>query len=195
MFTGMIEKLGELKNRARHRFTFSFPGDMKALKIGGSISVNGSCLTVVEIRRDKGAFEVDLSAETLHRTTLSKIQPGDKVNMELPLEASSLSNRLEGHFVQGHVDDISRVLGISRKGNDYIFRFALPAQYRDLVVEKGSIAIEGIGLTPYEVSRSSFLTSVVPHTYSQTTLQYKRPGAEVNLEFDVLAKYVQANGP
>jgi len=192
MFTGIIKATTELVKREGDRYFFALPRKTgEELEIGGSIAVNGACLTITEFSADRTNFGVDVSEETRSRTTLGKLRSGDPVNLEYPLEATGLAGRLDGHIVQGHVDATGRIRNIARKGKDYLFRLSFPAEFSPYLVEKGAVAIDGISLTPYQVKGSSFAVTVIPHTYSSTTLKQKRAGSEVNLEFDVLAKYVE----
>lgn len=191
MFTGVIDYLGELVRQQGGEFTFRLPdSSVDRLEIGGSVAVNGSCSTVVEVGEAGAEFSVNLSPETLDRTTLRKVGVGGRVNIEFPLTATAVGSSLDGHFVQGHVDTVGQVSGVSRQSDSLIYRFSVPSEFQGYLVEKGAIAIDGISLTPYRVKGGSFVVSVIPHTYSKTTLQFRHPGSEVNVEFDLLAKYV-----
>ena len=190
MFTGVIDEIGTFLKAKGNRYVFSSPGGFeRELEIGGSISVNGVCLTLVKFENGGEEFSVDVSGETRRKSNLGKIQPGDRVNLELPLEASGLAARLDGHLVQGHVDTMGKIRGIRRKEGDRIVRIATSREFEKYLVNKGSIAVDGISLTPYEVSGGSFAVTVIPHTFENTTLQFRRSGARVNVEFDIIAKY------
>jgi len=190
MFTGVIDEIGTFLKSKGNRYVFSSSGGFKReLEIGGSISVNGVCLTLVEFENRGEEFSVDVSGETRRKSNLGNIQPGDRVNLELPLEASGLAARLDGHLVQGHVDTMGKIRGIRRKEGDRIVRIATSREFEKYLVNKGSIAVDGISLTPYEVSGGSFAVTVIPHTFENTTLQFRRSGARVNVEFDIIAKY------
>lgn len=190
MFTGVIDQIGTFLKSKGNRYVFSSPGGFKReLEIGGSVSVNGACLTLVNFEKEGEEFSVDVSEETRRKSNLGKIQPGDKVNLELPLEASGLASRLDGHLVQGHVDTMGKIGGIRRKNGDHLLRIATSSKFKKYLVNKGSIAVDGISLTPYQVSGGSFAVTVIPHTFENTTLQFRRSGARVNVEFDIIAKY------
>ena len=189
MFTGLVEEVGEVL--WLRKLSYSAKLKVKCAKVldevkkGDSVAVNGVCLTAVEIGDNSLVF--DVSAETLRRTTVGNFKPGDPVNLERALR---LSDRLGGHILQGHVDTTTKLMGVKREGNGFLFTFRLPPEYRYLVVEKGSIGIDGISLTVANLSSDSFTIAVIPHTYENTNLKYKRPGDVVNLEFDVIGKYV-----
>ncbi len=191
MFTGIIDNLGEFIRSRGSTYLFSLPEEyLGGLEVGGSVAVNGACLTVVEIDEELLRFSADVSEETRQRTNIGLLKPGDKVNLELPLRVGEVTDRLDGHLVQGHVDTMGKVARVRRMRNNYEFRLVTSRKYGKFLVEKGAIAVDGISLTPYEIRGGSFLISVIPHTYDNTTLQYSRGGTKVNLEFDVLGKYV-----
>lgn len=194
MFTGVVEELGTFIKSVNDRFVFSArSGYCEEFDIGGSISVNGTCLTLVDFNDKKTQFSADVSEETRKKTNIGKLQPGEKVNLESPLEASGLAGKLDGHIVQGHVDTLGRIGRITRKKGDHILRISTSRSFNKYLVDKGSVAVDGISLTSYKVAGGSFTVTIVPHTYNNTTLQFKRSGSEVNVEFDVLAKYVNKN--
>jgi riboflavin synthase len=188
LFTGLIEQVGEvlLLHAIPHGLALSVSSEFKDIAIGESISVDGACLTVSSFRR--GEFVADISSETVKRTTLSDLRKGHKVNLERALLASS---RVGGHFVQGHVDCVSKVLEIRRKSDFAEFRIALPKGFSAFVVEKGSIAVSGISLTIAKASVRDFEIAVIPETLRKTTLGELKPESKVNLEFDIIAKYIQ----
>ncbi|WP_457622451.1 riboflavin synthase [Persephonella sp.] len=189
MFTGLIEEVGKITG-IRHR-SGGLSIDVKAEKIledteiGDSIAINGVCLTVTEIR--DGGFSFDLSQETLNRTSFSKIKIGDYLNLERALK---VSDRLGGHIVQGHVDTTGTIEGIQRSGDHTVLTIQFPLDFQDLVVEKGSIAVDGISLTINQVYNSRLKINIIPHTMESTNLRYRQIGDPVNLEFDILGKYV-----
>ena len=190
MFTGLVEDTGSFLSRSGDRFTFSAPEKIiGALEKGSSVSVNGACLTVVELAESGGRFSVDVSRETRQETTLGSFRSGDCVNLELPLEISGLSGRLDGHLVQGHVDTTGRIGRIKRQGKNREVRVATDRSYGKYLADKGSVTVDGISLTPYHVTGGTFTVTVIPHTYENTNLKEKRSGSRVNIEFDVLAKY------
>jgi riboflavin synthase len=190
MFSGIIESLGtvEALHRrgedgrlvVRHGF-----GDV-ALAVGESICTSGTCLTAVEF--PPGAYVADLSAETLRRTTLGSLQQGDIVNLERSLR---LGDRLSGHFVFGHVDGVGRVELLETSGGGYTLRVATDASLAPYLVDKGSIAVDGISLTMCDVRGASFAVAVIPHTFEVTTLSRRQVGDPVNVEIDMLARYAR----
>lgn len=190
MFTGIIEELGTVleakrlqsKNYLRIQASLVLEGT----KLGDSIAVNGVCLTVVSL--DKWSFTVDVMPETYRKTTLESLSPGDKVNLE---RAMSAQGRFGGHFVSGHVDSTGEILTIAREENAVLLEIGAPPSTMRYIVEKGSIAVEGISLTVAKVGEKSFWVSLIPHTYAHTNLQYKRKGSLVNLETDMIAKYIE----
>ncbi|MBS3812853.1 riboflavin synthase [Candidatus Bipolaricaulota bacterium] len=191
MFTGIVDHLGKFVRSNGSRYYFSLPEDyLHELEVGGSVAVNGVCLTAVEIDEGRMTFSADVSEETRRRTDVGMLRPGDRVNLELPLTTGGLSDRLGGHIVQGHVDTMGEIARVRRRRKNYEFRLVTSSKYSKFLVEKGAIAVDGISLTPYEIRGGSFLISVIPHTYDNTTLQFSRGGSRVNLEFDILGKYV-----
>ncbi|WP_367126220.1 riboflavin synthase [Streptomyces phytohabitans] len=190
MFTGIVEELGEVvavENRGdSSRFRLRGPLVTEGARHGDSIAVNGVCLTVVTV--DDGAFTADVMAETLHRSCLGALRTGDRVNLERPM---ALGGRLGGHLVQGHVDGTGTLT--ERVPGDHweLVRVALPDGLARYVVEKGSITVDGVSLTVVEAGDDSFTVSLIPTTLDLTTLGVKRVGDPVNLEVDVLAKYVE----
>ena len=184
MFTGLIEELGLLESRVGARFRFSASVVASAVgvdgaDVGDSIAVNGCCLTVVEL--GSGWWAADVVDETLTRTNLGDLRPGEAVNLERPVR---LSDRLGGHIVQGHVDGVGEVVSAAPR---------LTVRTPDVryLVEKGSVAVDGVSLTVVDVLDDRFSVAVIPHTAAVTTLGHRRPGDRVNLEFDILAKYVE----
>jgi len=187
MFTGIIMALGEVQERGAHHLVIRAPQVAEELEPGGSVAVSGVCLTAASVDRAGGQFKVELSPETLRRTTLDTLKAGDRVNLELPLRPG---DRLGGHLVLGHVDTIGEVLAVEPEGEFRLFRFRVDPRFDPLLVEKGSVAIDGISLTPFHVTKGRFEVAVVPKTWQSTTLKERRPGDRVNVEFDPLAKYV-----
>lgn len=186
MFTGLVEALGEVRARHGSRLRMSGPRPFLAdAVVGDSIAVDGCCLTIVDLGDDggQGWWEADLSSETLARTTLADRVAGDKVNLERPVR---LADRLGGHLVQGHVDGVGEVLEAAPA-----LRVGLPEGLGRYVVEKGSITVDGVSLTVVAVDAASFAVAVIPHTAAVTTLGTKVPGNRVNLEVDLVAKYVE----
>jgi len=188
MFTGIVEETGEVlavEDGAGGR-RLRLGTEFDELGQGQSVSVSGACLTV-EAYGD-GWFEVFLAEETLERTYLGRLEAGDAVNFERALPADG---RFDGHFVQGHVDATAELRGIERVGDDWEFRFSLPAGLSGYVVEKGSVAVDGISLTVAARGEGEFAVAIVPETYAVTTLSEKDVGDPVHLEVDVVAKYVE----
>jgi|SRR5687767_61597 len=182
MFTGIVEELGRVRHRDGGRFTFESPLVTQDAKVGDSIAVNGCCLTVVAVHED-GTWEADAVAETLGRTTLADLAPGDPVNLERPVRPI---DRLGGHVVQGHVDGVGE---ITAPAPDLGVR--IPGDLTRYLVPKGSVTVDGCSLTVVDVLPDGFTVAVVPHTAAVTTLGTRRPGDRVNIEVDVLAKYVE----
>jgi riboflavin synthase len=156
------------------------------LKLGDSININGACQTVIEIK--DGTFTVEATEETQRRTTLGQLKSGDGVNLERALRAS---DRLGGHLVTGHVDFVGRIKSVIQRDQSQIFEFEFPKDYKSQFVEKGSVAVDGISLTVVQVSGDSFTVSVIPFTIKETTLGTKGMGDPVNIETDMIGKYVQ----
>jgi riboflavin synthase len=179
VFTGLIEELGSLAARDGSRFTFAAEVVTADAKVGDSIAVNGCCLTVVDLGR--GRWSADVVDETLRRTNLGGLAIGDPVNLERPLRPG---DRLGGHFVQGHVDAPGEVL----LGPPWLTVLVPDTRY---VAEKGSVAVDGVSLTVASVVPDGFSVAVIPHTAEVTTLGRLQPGDPVNVEFDILAKYVE----
>ncbi len=187
VFTGIVTATGEVRERSPTRLLILCPSLASELALGGSVAISGVCLTVISVDRAGGQFEVELSPETLKRTTLGSLRPGDRVNLELPLRPS---DRLGGHIVQGHVDTVGEVIAVEPEGEGLRLTFQVDPCYDGLLVERGSIAIDGVSLTPFHILRGRFEVAVIPHTLRVTTLQSLRPGDKVNVEFDLLAKYI-----
>jgi riboflavin synthase len=182
MFTGLIAQTGQVrKNGARLAVETELA---KELAPGDSIAVNGVCLTAVAI--DDNSFEADVMEETLVRTSLGRLQQGDRVNLELALR---IGDRLGGHFVQGHVDATGRILEIEQREHSRVLLIGAPPEIVRYIVEKGSIAVDGVSLTVTEVDAKGFSVSLIPETLERTTLGSVSEGDPVNLEVDMLAKY------
>ncbi|HEY2911126.1 MAG TPA: riboflavin synthase [Gemmataceae bacterium] len=191
MFTGLVQAVGTVRvaeddGHGGRRFGVAEPMLAPLLVVGESIAINGACMTVV----DRGAewFVFEAGPESLARTTLGKTSPGDRVNLERALRAG---DPIGGHFVSGHVDCTGAVLERLPSGDWETVWFGFPRPYGELLVEKGSIAIDGVSLTVVEAKADRLSVMLIPHTRQQTTLGWKSPGSEVNLEFDLLAKHVR----
>ncbi|HKY32307.1 MAG TPA: riboflavin synthase [Candidatus Polarisedimenticolia bacterium] len=191
MFTGIVTEVGTIRSvassRAARRLVIRAPRTSRALPVGGSVSVAGVCLTAVRVAR--GSFEVDVVPETARRSTLGAAEAGRPVNLERPLGAGG---ELSGHFVQGHVDATGKVVRVARRGGEVLLLVKAPAALARLVVPKGSIAVDGVSLTVVSAGREGFTVALIPHTLRETTLGRLAPGDQVNLEADILGKYVQA---
>jgi riboflavin synthase len=192
MFTGIIEGLGTLKaiqmsggGRGR-RLTIEADFELDRTKIGDSIAVNGACLTAVTISGKR--FEVDVAPETLKMTTFGEAKVGDRVNLERALR---LSDRLDGHLVSGHIDGTGTIKQKRNVGNAIIVTIEVPERLSDYMIPKGSVAVDGISLTINQCRRDSFDLSIIPHTAHLTTIGFKEAGVRVNIETDMIGKYVR----
>jgi riboflavin synthase len=191
MFTGLVQTLGTVQSAdddgsGGRRFRVSGPGFGAELGVGESVAVNGACMTVVA--RGAEGFTFQAGPESLARTELAALAPGDRVNLERALRAGDL---LGGHFVTGHVDAPGRILARVVTGEWETVWFGIPPESAELLVEKGSVAVDGVSLTVVDVAADRFSVMLIPHTREQTTLGVKDVGAAVNLEFDLLAKHVR----
>jgi len=193
MFTGLIQQIGTIasldKSRGTTRLRVSAPGLASQLKQGDSVAVSGVCLTA--LCPASNSFEADLAQETIARTSFAQLSPGRVVNLELPTPAGT---PLGGHIVQGHVDDMGKLISLERSSSESEDRWLdieIPDALTRYVVEKGSIAVEGISLTVANISGTRLRIAIIPHTYSATNLHTLSPGDSLNLEVDVLARYAE----
>lgn len=190
MFTGLIEELGAVKGiRSQSggmRLSIAGKTVLDGMKAGDSIAVNGACLTVVEMSHS--VFGADVSKETLTKTILGRLRVGDRVNLE---RAMRPTDRLGGHLVAGHVDAVGVIRTIERTGEASLFTFEAPPEVSRYLIYKGSIAVDGISLTVNEVQGERFTVTIIPHTARQTTLGFKKAGDPINLEADMIGKYVE----
>jgi riboflavin synthase len=186
MFTGIVAEVGKVITLSPDKLIVAADRVLKGVELGGSIAVNGACLTVTSFSAN--SFSVDLSPETIRRTNLADLKSGDPVNLERPL---GLGGELGGHLVQGHVDGTGRVSLVSPEGGSTIFRFIATPEIMHYVVEKGFIAVDGISLTITAKTTSYFQVSVVDYTKHHTVLEYRKVGDSVNLEIDIMAKYAE----
>jgi len=190
MFTGLIEKIGSVAavdtTKTGKQMKIIAPGFAKKIRDGDSLAVNGCCLTVTSIRGHQLAF--NLLNETMARTNLKELQRKDAVNLE---RAVAAGERFGGHLVQGHIDCVARVISYEKTGADFRLEIELPKAFSRYVVCKGSIAVNGISLTVAEVHPNSFIVWIIPHTKMHTNLDRAEPGDPMNIEFDILAKYVE----
>ncbi|HVZ62568.1 MAG TPA: riboflavin synthase [Candidatus Nitrosotalea sp.] len=192
MFTGIIEGLGNIisfdkktNNRSAAKMKINIGKIGKGLKIGDSVAINGVCLTAVGI--SKGITEFEMVGETIKKTNLGSLERGDKVNIERSLK---IGERLEGHFVLGHVDGIGIISKIEKQSNQIQIWIKLPKELSKHVIKKGSITVDGISLTVVDVLKDQFSVSIIPHTMQITNLNYKKVGDKVNIETDILGKYI-----
>jgi riboflavin synthase len=190
MFTGIIEGLGTINairpSGAGSRMTLASDFALDRTRIGDSIAVNGACLTAVSISSRR--FEVDLSPESLSTTTFNTAKPGDRVNLERALR---LSDRLDGHLVSGHVDAVGTIASREVRSNAILITIAAPALITRYLIRKGSVAVDGVSLTVNACDAQSFQVSIIPHTAKLTTVGFKAVGDRVNLETDLIGKYVE----
>ena len=191
MFTGIIEEVGKVKSvvqKGKARvFAISSEKLLNDIKIGDSVAVNGVCLTVFEKLNEY--FKVEAVEETIKKTNLGNLKTGDRVNLELSLK---LGDRLGGHIVLGHVDTTGVIENILKLKNSWIFEIKFPIEFRKYIIPKGSIAVDGISLTIAEVDDGKFKVSIIPFTWENTNLKFKRSGDRVNLEFDFFGKYIES---
>jgi len=186
MFTGIVEEIGTVRSADAGRLTVAARKVLEDIKLGDSVAVNGVCLTVVEMTSE--SFSVDVMPETLRRANLGSLKAGDRVNLERPL---AVGGRFGGHFVQGHIDGTSRVVSVTPERDAILLRFEAPPEIMRYIVEKGFIAVDGVSLTVVECSSTAFGVSLVAYTQRNSTLGGKKPGDMVNLEVDIIAKYVE----
>ncbi|MDD5475497.1 MAG: riboflavin synthase [Syntrophales bacterium] len=190
MFTGIVESLGSVQamtsRGADATMRIETIMDLNDINPGDSISVSGVCLTVTQFR--PGVFTVDVSAETLSKTTLGSIKPGDRVNLEKALRMSSF---LGGHLVLGHVDCVGVIRERIPRSGSIIFTFEIDGRFERYIVEKGSVTVDGISLTVNGCEKNRFHVNIIPHTAEKTTLGFKKAGDRVNIETDILGKYVE----
>ncbi|RBL88453.1 riboflavin synthase [Chitinophaga flava] len=188
MFTGIIEILGEVISTRKEGSNLvitlqsSIAGE---LKVDQSVSHNGVCLTVTNVQGN--TYETVAVAETLQKTNLSLLVPGHKVNLE---RAMVFNGRIDGHLVQGHVDGTGTCISREEQNGSWLYRFTYPSEFAGLIVEKGSICMNGISLTCFDITDKEFSVAIIPYTFSFTNVQFMRPGHLINLEFDILGKYV-----
>lgn len=194
MFTGIIRQMGEIVSitpQGTNRIFEIIADFSEAIRIDQSIAHNGVCLTVTDLRKmedRKVRYWVTAVKETLDKTDLGVWEVGNWVNLELCMKPNE---RLDGHFVQGHVDTVGKVIAISEVGGSWIFRFSFPDEFAALLVDKGSVTISGVSLTVIEAGRSDFSVTIIPYTYEHTFFHQLKVGSSVNLEFDILGKYIQ----
>lgn len=190
MFSGIIETIGTITTidhtTAGARLTLTTRLPLAEVSLGESICINGTCLTVTAI--SDTALSFDVSAESLRRTNLGDLQQGDAVNLERSLR---LNDRLSGHVVSGHVDGVGQVKAIQPEGDSFLYTFEIPPELGRYLVEKGSVAVDGISLTVFHCQPTAFTCAIIPHTHQVTTLHRKKPGDRVNIENDMQGKYIE----
>lgn len=190
MFSGIIETTGKIttieqtSEGAKLILTANIP--TAEVSLGESICINGACMTVTTIGATELSF--DVSVESLRKTNLGDLQPGSLVNLERSLR---MNDRLSGHVVSGHVDGVGHVQSIQPEGDSFLYTFAIPTELSRYLVEKGSVAVDGISLTVFHCKPTSFTCAIIPHTHEVTTLHAKRPGDKVNIECDMQGKYIE----
>jgi riboflavin synthase len=190
MFSGIIETTGtittieQIDEGARLFFTSQLP--LAEISVGESICVNGTCLTVTVVGETTLSF--DVSAESLRRTNLGDLKPGDLVNLERSLR---VSDRLSGHVVSGHVDGVGAVKSIQPEGDSFLYTFTIPSELGRYLIEKGSVAVDGISLTVFHCKPTEFTCAIIPHTHQVTTLRVRKLGDKVNIETDMQGKYIE----
>lgn len=186
MFTGIVEELGTVQSIGAGTLAVSARKVLEGLQIGDSIAVNGVCLTVTTFHQ--GGFTADVMPETVRRTSFVDLRSGSRVNLE---RALTLASRLGGHIVSGHIDGVGRIVSFTDEKNAVIVRIEAPSQILHYIIPKGSVTLDGISLTVVEVTDSWFSVSLIPHTRSVTSLGYKKAGDRINIENDVVGKYVE----
>jgi riboflavin synthase len=186
MFTGIIQTTGKVKEVGKDRLTLESEALAGKLAIGCSVAVNGACLTAISIEGD--AFSVDVMPETFQKTNLGLLNKGDLVNLELAMPADG---RFEGHMVLGHVEGVGEIKSIKNEGNSKILTIQMPQALSQFIIPKGSVAVEGISLTVIESSGGKFTVGIIPHTWEHTHLHAMNVGDKVNLETDIIAKYLK----
>jgi len=185
MFTGIIEAVEKLKAVSKNRLETAVPPDWTPAA-GESVAVNGACLTVVAFAKGLAAF--DMTPETLERTALRTLKRNARVNLERAMKAEG---RFSGHFVTGHVDGTASLLNVKKAAGSFVLTFKAPAPVQ--LVEKGSVALNGVSLTVFEINADTFKAAIIPHTWENTGLKYLKPGDLLNIEYDILGKYALKN--
>lgn len=186
MFTGIVEEVGEIVLADPTKLCIRCSKVLDGTVVGDSISVNGVCLTVVEVR--ESTFRVDVMPETMRISSLGRLKINDRVNLE---RAMSMNDRFGGHIVTGHIDGVGRIVNIVPSGNAVVISVLMQSDTIRYIITKGSVTLDGISLTVVSVGQDTFSVSVIPHTMSETCLRYKKIGDILNIEFDVVGKYVE----
>ncbi len=186
MFTGIVEEIGRITAISADKLIITASKVLQGMELGGSINVNGACLTVTAF--NDNSLSVDIMPETLARTNIGLLHVGDPVNLERPL---TLSKFLGGHLVQGHIDDTGKIISVIRKDATNLIEVEAPSEIMRYIVEKGFVAVDGISLTVVNVANDSFTVSIVDYTLKNTVLNHRTSGDAVNLEVDIIAKYIE----
>jgi len=186
VFSGIIEEIGSVKSNIESKLTIGTDKLLPGMKLGDSISVDGVCLTIIEI--DENSFSAIISEETGEKTNLLTVRPGHSVNLERPL---AFNERIGGHLVQGHIDETGTIASITIEPNSLLFSFSVSQSIRKYIIPKGSIAVDGISLTIVESRPTDFTVAVIPYTRDNTTLGTKNIGDTVNIEVDMMGKYIE----
>ena len=186
MFAGIVEEVGRVVEAKQDRLVIQAAAVREGIRVGDSVNINGACLTAVDVEDNR--FTVDVTPETLRRTNLGLLKPGDAVDLE---RALSVADRIGGHIVQGHVEATGKVISVKPDGDSLVMRFQAPPQVMRYVVNKGFIAVDGISLTVVDCDSSSFSVSVIPYTRDHTVLGGRQAGDQINLETDIVARYVE----
>ena len=186
MFSGIIEEIGSVKNNIDSKLTIGTDKILHGMKLGDSISVDGVCLTIIAI--DENSFSAIISEETGEKTNLLTVSPGHSVNLERPL---AFNERIGGHLVQGHIDETGTIASITIEPNSLLFSFSVSQRIQKYIIPKGSIAVDGISLTIVESRPTDFTVAVIPYTRDNTTLGTKNIGDTVNIEVDMMGKYIE----
>ena len=189
MFTGIIESTGKIEkiDREGKNIKLTLSSNLSSeLRVDESLSHNGVCLTVTDC--DKNSYSVTIIDESLKKTNFSSVKVGSQINLERSLK---IDGRLDGHIVQGHVDDIAKCIKKIDQENSWLFTFEFSEKFSDLIIEKGSICINGVSLTCFDTSKNNFTVAIIPHTYDNTNFKLLDEGDYVNLEFDILGKYIK----
>ena len=189
MFTGIIESTGKIEkiDREGKNIKLTLSSNLSSeLRVDESLSHNGVCLTVTDC--DKNSYSVTIIDESLKKTNFSSVKVGSQINLERSLK---IDGRLDGHIVQGHVDDIAKCIKKIDQENSWLFTFEFSEKFSDLIIEKGSICINGVSLTCFDTSKTNFTVAIIPHTYDNTNFKLLDEGDYVNLEFDILGKYIK----
>jgi len=192
MFTGIVQQIGQIikatKKGSLLQLTIKIPTLDTPVRIGDSIAINGVCLTVTTKTGHKNTFTFDVMSETVKRTTLGILKAGNKVNTELAILSG---DPFGGHFVQGHIDTVGKISSITKSGANYLMQITCPPETARSIIEKGSIAIDGVSLTAFNIHSDRFSIGLIPHTLKNTILGAKKSGDKVNIEVDMLGKYIQ----